>query len=159
MYGVILFLKNGMVEFWNFHFVVASQNDPFFALGKWKMVFPCDEMENFLLQHCSPSYDAHVCTIQAHYHKLCTHSIHNIGHLTRKPWNLEHDRSFREGFFETYSIYQVWYFSLQLCHIIWHHAKDFHCSDLFWISYAHFEFFEFLTMVEPACMKIGDEHI
>ena len=36
---------------------------------------------NFLLQHCSSSQDAHVCPIWEHYHKLCHHSSHHIGHL------------------------------------------------------------------------------
>ena len=147
-----------MVAFWNGILVVTSQNDPFFALGKWKRAFPCDKKENFLLQHCSPYQCPHTCIIWAQHHKLCRDSAHNIGHLDRKPWNLEHDRSFCEGFFETWSIYQVWYFSFQLCNKIWHHAKDFHCSDFFWIYYARFELSEFLTMVEPVCMKIGDEH-
>ena len=57
------------------------------VLGTWKMeiVFWCDEMENFLLQHCSSSQDAHVCTICAHYHKLCRDSSHNIDRLASKP--------------------------------------------------------------------------
>ena len=103
------------------------------------MVFRCDDKENFLLQHCSPSQDAHACTIWAHYHKLCSDSCHYIGHLDRKPWNLKHDSSFWEGLFEMQSIYQVWYFSLQSCHIKWRHAKDLHCSDSFWIFYASFK--------------------
>src|SRR4051812_23668620 len=52
-----------------------------FALGKWKMVFPCDEKENFLLQHCSPYQCPHACIIWAHHHKLCRDSAHNIGPL------------------------------------------------------------------------------
>ena len=103
----------------------------FFTLEKWKMDFMCDKKENFLPQHCSPCKCPHACIIWAQYHKLCRDSAHNIGRLDRKPWNLEHDRLFCECFFETWSIYQVWYFSFQLCHIIWHHAKDFHCSDFF----------------------------
>ena len=47
--------------------------------------FRCDEMENFLLQHCSSSEDARVCIIWAHYHKLCRDSSHNIGRLAWKP--------------------------------------------------------------------------
>ena len=103
------------------------------------MDFPCVEKENFLLQHCSPCHDTYVCTIWAHYHKLCPDSSHNIGRLARKPRNLEHDRSFCEGFFETYSIYPAWYFSLQICHIIRHHAKDLRWSDRFLFFYARFK--------------------
>ena len=124
-------MKNGLVPMPNFNLVVASQSTPISAPQKWKLAFSCVERENFLLQHRKPPQDAHVCIIWAYYHKLCPDSSHNIGHLTRKPRNLEHDRSFCEGFFETYSIYQVWYFYLQLCHIIRHHAKDFHYSDFF----------------------------
>jgi hypothetical protein len=40
---------------------------PFLGLGKWKIAFLCDEKEIFLLQHYSPSQDAHVCTIWEHY--------------------------------------------------------------------------------------------
>src|SRR3954466_6135585 len=54
---------------------------PFFALGKWKIDFPCVEKENILLRHCSPSHDTYVWTIWAHYHKLCRDSRHNIGRL------------------------------------------------------------------------------
>src|SRR5215216_2527504 len=36
--------------------------------------------------------------------------------------------------------------------------EGFTLFGLFLNYYACFEFFEFLTMVEPACMKIGDEH-
>ena len=57
------------------------------------------------------------------------------------PWNLEHDRSFCEGFFMMFAIFQVQYFSLQLWHIIWHHAKVSHCLDHFWICYARFKLY------------------
>jgi hypothetical protein len=52
-----------------------------FGIQKWKMPFWCDEKESFLLQHCKPSQDAHVCIIRAHYHKLCYDSSNNIGRL------------------------------------------------------------------------------
>src|SRR3954470_60563 len=48
--------------------VVTSQNDPFFALGKWKRAFPCDKKENFLLQHCSPYQCPHTCIIWAQHY-------------------------------------------------------------------------------------------
>ena len=47
-------------------------------LKKWKMAFPCDKKEKFLLQHRKTSQDAHVCTIWAHYHKLCPDSLLNL---------------------------------------------------------------------------------
>ena len=96
---------NVLVVFWISHLVVASQNRLFFMLGKWKMPFWCDKKENFLLQHCLPCHDAHVFTIWPYYHKLCLDSSHNIGHLTRKPRNLEWDRSFCEGFFLRHNQY------------------------------------------------------
>ena len=74
------------------------------------MVFRCDEMENFLLQHYSSSQDARVCIIWAHYHKPCRDSSHNIGRLDWKPWNIEHDSPFWEGLLEIFEIFQVWYF-------------------------------------------------
>ena len=84
------------------------------VLGTQKMenVFRCNEMENFLLQHCLSSQDAHVCPIWEHYHKLCYDSSHNIGHLARKSWNIEHDSPFWEGIFEIFAIFHVWYFLL-----------------------------------------------
>ena len=129
---------------WYYHFEtfiwwLLHKNTPFFALGKWKMAFRCDEKENFLLQHCSPSHDTHVCTIWTHYLKLYHDYSNNIGHLTWNPENLDWDRPFCEGFFKTQWIYQVWYFSMELCHIIWHHAKVLHCFDRFLIFYAHFK--------------------
>jgi hypothetical protein len=66
----------------NFNLVVASENTPILAPQKWKLAILCIEKENFLLQYRKPSQDAHVCTIWAHYHKLCPDSSHNIGGLT-----------------------------------------------------------------------------
>ena len=82
-----------------------------------------------------------------HMHAQYGHVITNYAAIlaitlaiwTEKPWNLKHDSSFWEGLFEMQSIYQVWYFSLQPCHIKWRHAKDLHCSDSFWIFYASFK--------------------
>ena len=53
------------------------------VLGTRKMdnIFWCDEKENFLLQHCFSSQDAHVYTIWAYCHKLCRDSSQNIGRL------------------------------------------------------------------------------
>ena len=81
------------------------------------MIFLCDKNENFLLQHCSPSQDAHVCTIWAHYHKLCRDSSHNIGRLDWKPWNLEHDRSFlRRFFWDIWNIPSLIFFLATMSH-------------------------------------------
>jgi hypothetical protein len=66
----------------NFNLVDASQNTLILAPQKCKLAISCVEKENLLLQHCKPSQDAHVCTIWAHYHKLCPDSSHNIGGLT-----------------------------------------------------------------------------
>src|SRR3954470_20012664 len=73
----------------NYPFGCCFTKPSVFMLGKWKMPFWCDKKENFLLKHCLSSHDAHVCTIWPYYHKLCLDSSHNIGHLTRKPRNLE----------------------------------------------------------------------
>ena len=81
----LIFYKNGVVNFFNIFLVDASQKAPFLALGKWKMYFLLNKVENFLRQPCVPSQDAHVCTIQAHSEKLCRGCGHNIGHLPGKP--------------------------------------------------------------------------
>ena len=47
-----------------------------------KMVFRCDEILDFLLQNCSSSQDARLCTIWSHYQILCRDSTHNIGRLS-----------------------------------------------------------------------------
>ena len=69
-----------------------------------------------------------------HTHAQYGHIITNyvvIMAITLVVWPESHETSnmighFREGFFETLAIYQVWYFYLQLCHIIRHHTKDLH---------------------------------
>jgi hypothetical protein len=57
------------------------------------------------------------------------------------PWNLEHDSPYCEGFFVMCAIIQVYYFSLQVWHIIWRHAKVSRCLDHFWIFYARFKLY------------------
>ena len=93
------------------------------------MVFRCDEMENFLLQHCSSSQDAHVCPIWEHYHKLCRDSSHNIGHLAWKSLNIKHDSPFWEGFLEIFAIFQVWYFFIVT---MWYNMTSREGFTLFW---------------------------
>jgi hypothetical protein len=122
-------LKNRLVPMPNFNLVVPSQNTLILAPQKWKLAISCVEKENILLQHRKPSQDAYVYTIWAHYHKLCPHFSDNmIGHFVK-------------DFFMIFTIFQVQYFSLQLWHIIWHHAKVLHCLDHFLISYAHFKLY------------------
>jgi hypothetical protein len=50
---------------WNFNFVVVSQKTLFFAPKKGKMVFACDEKENFLLQLVS-NPKMHMCVQYGH---------------------------------------------------------------------------------------------
>ena len=59
----LVFFKNVFVPMSIFNLVVASQNTPFSAPQKWKMVFSRDEKENFLLQHRKTSQDTHVCIL------------------------------------------------------------------------------------------------
>jgi hypothetical protein len=64
--------------------------------------------------------------------------------ITLVVWPKCHETSnmighFVKEFLWCWQIFQVQYFSLQLWHIIWHHAKVSHCLDHFWISYAHFK--------------------
>ena len=72
----------------------ASQKTPFFALGKWKMFFLCNEKENYLRQHCPCFQDACLCIIWAYFNKLCHGYGHNTRHLERKPWIFVEDSSF-----------------------------------------------------------------
>ena len=88
-----------------------------------------------------------VCHAKMHMCAQYGHIITNyaaILAITLVVWPESHEASnmiahFWEGFFEIFAIFQVWYFSLQLCHIIWHHAKVLHYLDRFWISYARFK--------------------
>ena len=111
----------------------------FGAFGKWKMLFSRNKVENFIRQYCLPCQDAHVCTIWAHYHKLCHHGGHNIGCLAWKPYNFILDSSFWEHFLKIFEILQVCYFIWILGHIISHNAKVFHFFEFFWITYACFK--------------------
>ena len=70
------------------------QVTPFFTLGKWKMVFLCNEKENFRRQHCPCLQDACWCIIWAHFNKLCHECGHNTRHLDRKTWIFVEDSSF-----------------------------------------------------------------
>ena len=83
-----------MVQICNIVLVGAWQNNQFFTLKKWKMIFLCNENENFLRQHCSPLQDGPMCTIWDHLNKLCHESSHNIRHLTWKSWIFVHGSSF-----------------------------------------------------------------
>jgi hypothetical protein len=65
------------------------------------------------------------------------------------PWNFEHDRSFYEGFFMMFEICQVPYFSLQIWHIIWHHAKVSYCLEHFLNFLCPFQ-----TILKIAGMKL-----
>ena len=70
--------------------------------------------------------------LKIHMHAQYGHIITNyatILAITLVVWPESHETSnmighFCEGFFETLAIYQVWYFSLQICHITRHHEKD-----------------------------------
>jgi len=128
---------------------MLHKKPPFRHLENKKMIFLCDEKENFLLQHCSPSQDAHVCTIWAHYHKLCRDSSHNIGRLDWKPWNLEHDSSFlRRFFWDICNIPSLIFFLATMSH----NMTPREGFTLFG-SFLNF-LYPFQTMVKTAGMKI-----
>jgi hypothetical protein len=60
--------------------------------------------------------------------------------ITLVVWPKCHETSIMIGqHFVIFAIFQVQYFSLQLWHIIWQHAKVSHCLDHFWITYARFK--------------------
>ena len=80
------------------------------------MVFRWDKIPNYLKWYCSSSQDACLCTIWAHYHKLCRDSSHNIGRLAWKPWNIEHDSPFWEGFLEIFEIPSWIFFIVNISH-------------------------------------------
>ena len=93
IYGLV-FYKIDLVHLCNNYLVVPSQKNSFWALGKWKMNFPCKENENFLRQHCLPFQYAPLCTIWDHLNKLCHECGHKIYHLAWKQLISTHDSSF-----------------------------------------------------------------
>ena len=95
----------------------------------------------------------HMC---AQYGHIITNYASIIA-ITLVVWPKSHKTSnmeghFREGFFGMLVIFQVWYFSLEICHIIWHHAKVSHRLGHFWISYAFFNLFR--PVLKTAGMNI-----
>ena len=71
-------------SFATYLWLVLWKKNPFFTLGKWKMVFLCNEKENFLHQHCPCFQDACLGRIWEHLNKLCLGCGHNTLHLDRK---------------------------------------------------------------------------
>ena len=96
---VLVFYKIDLVHCCNNYLVVPSQKTSFWALGKWKMNFPCKENENFLRQHCLEFQDAPLCTILDHLNKLCHECGHKIDHLAWKPLISTRDSSFLRTLF------------------------------------------------------------
>jgi hypothetical protein len=85
---------NVVLKFCNIFVVGASQKKPFFRTRKMENVFLCNEKENFLCQHCPCFQDACLCTIWAHFNKLCHGCGYNTRHLARKPRLFVEDNSF-----------------------------------------------------------------
>ena len=77
--------KNVFLKFSNIFVVGALKKKPFFTLEKWKMIFLCNEQENFLRQHCPCFPDICLCIIWVYFNKLCHGYGHNTRHLARKP--------------------------------------------------------------------------
>ena len=100
-----------IVIIFNIFLVDASQKPTFLAFRKWKMIFSCNKVENFLCQNCLPCQDAHVCTIWEDYHKLCHSCGPNIDRVAWKPRNFILDSSFWDHFLKILEILQVCYFS------------------------------------------------
>jgi hypothetical protein len=67
----------------------------FFALGKWKMSFLCNENENSLHQHCLSFQVECDCRILDHLNILC----YDCGHLAWKSWIFVRDSSFLNRLF------------------------------------------------------------
>ena len=100
---------------------------------------------------CHPSMNMY-----ASYEHIITNYAEILA-ITLVVWPRSHETSdvkghFCEGFINKLWIFQVWYFSLQVYHIIWHHAKDSPRLDLFWISYAFFSLFQ--SMLKTAGLNI-----
>ena len=89
-----IFKKNVSLKFCNIFVLGAMPENTFSTLGKWKMVFLCNEKENFLRQHCPCFQDACLCRIWEHLNKLCYGCGHNTCHLDRKPRIFVEDSSF-----------------------------------------------------------------
>ena len=123
-YGII-FYKIGVIQFDNIFLVVASQNNPFSALGKWKMVFLFKESENFLRQHCSTFQDAPLCIIWIYLNKLCHECHHNIRHLVWKSWIFVHGSSFLRTLFQDIFCIPIFLFFLNTRSHIMTHCEGF----------------------------------
>ena len=114
-----MFLENVFFKFCNIFLVGASQKNPFFALGNWKMIFPWKENEKFLRQHCWRCQDTRMCPIWAYLSKLYHECGHNIRHLALKPWIFTDDSSFlRTLFQENWRIPSLYFFVLTRSHIM-----------------------------------------
>ena len=127
-YG-ILFYKICVIQFENIFLVVASQNNPFSALGKWKMIFLFKESENCLRKHCYPFQDARLCIIWTYLNKLCHECHHNIRHLAWKSWIFVHGSSFLRTLFQDICRIPSFLFSLETRSHIMTHCEGF---PLFW---------------------------
>ena len=114
-YGLV-FYKIDLVQFCNKYMVGPSQKNSFWALGKWKMNFPCKENENSLRQHCLEFQDAPLCTIWDHLNKLCHEAIRLIIWL-ESHWSPHVIARFWEHFLKIIAILKVYYFSSKLGHV------------------------------------------
>ena len=98
----------------------------YFRLLLHKKNFYNQKIENHLKQikvgtlfcdFCLRWQDAHVCWIWVDYTKIFHGYGHHIGHLGWNSWMFIHNIPFREDYFFKFTILQVWYFFLQICHI------------------------------------------
>ena len=127
------------MQFCNKYMVGPSQKKSFWALGKWKMNFPCKENENSLWKHCLEFQDAPLCAIWDHLNKLCQECDHKIDHLVWKPWIFTHDSSFlRTLFLNNYRIISLLFF-LETWSYIMTQCEGFPILFYFWNFYARFK--------------------
>ena len=132
----MIFSKNRAVQFCNKYLVVSSQKTPFFALKKWKIIFLCKEKEKLHRQHCSTFQDAQLCTIWAHFKKLCHECGHNTRHLAWKPRIFVHGSSVLRTLFQDNCPIQSLLFFIDTRSLEMTHCEGF---LFFWIFYADFE--------------------
>ena len=83
-YGLVC-QKNDLDQFLNKYMVGPSQKNSFWTLEKWKMIFPSNENQKFLSQHCLPLQYAPLCIILDRLNELCHECGHKIDHLAQKP--------------------------------------------------------------------------
>ena len=107
---------------------------PFFALRKWKMIFPTIILKTSVLQNCFSYQDTNVCPIWALYQKLWHGNNHIMVIWVETYMCLKMIHFFVKYFFGNCVKTLVYHFCHQLVHINGHHAKGFIFLSIFSLS-------------------------